>query len=203
MIKAYRLAGMTLLAMLVAACGITEPRTLTPGVVEAGKLRVTIDDGWYRAPSSETQEKRSSTRVLTREGIETDRLYLVGGVDDGKTLFATERAGGAAAFDASMSSADVAGLIADSLEATLWGGSATVAATNVNERGFTGIPGVQFEIEVSGPANHRGVAGAFIAEERLYAVIFVAESPDAFERFEEVALETIDSAIFSIKTIHR
>ena len=172
-------------------------------MADTGKLRVTLGEGWYRGPSSETSEKRGTTRIYTREGIETDRLYLIGGIDDGKTIFKEDRAGGAAAFSVSMSSGDIGELIADSLEAVLWGGAAEITTANVKERGFAGIPGVQFELEASGPASHRGVAGAFVAEDRLYAVVFLAESPDAFERNQEAALQIIDSAILSIKTIRR
>ena len=203
MLRKYRPVAVILLAIALAACGMTEPRTITPGVADTGKLRVTLGEGWYRGPSSETSEKRGTTRIYTREGIETDRLYLIGGIDDGKTIFKEDSAGGAAPFSVSMSSTDIGELIADSLEAVLWGGAAEITTVNLNERGFTGIPGIQFELEASGPVNHRGVAGAFVAEDRLYAVVFLAESPDAFERNQERVLEIIDSAIFSIKTIRR
>ena len=201
--RAYRPLGVTLLALALAACGMMEPRTVTPGVADTGKLRVTLGEGWYRGPGSETSEKRGTTLIYTREGIETDRLYLIGGIDNGKTIFREGKAGDAAPFDTGMSSSDVAELIADSLQAVLWGGAAEITTTNLNERGFTGIPGIQFELGASGPVNHRGVAGAFVAEDRLYAVVFLAESPDAFERNQERALEIIDSAIFSIRTIGR
>lgn len=192
----------TLAVVLVAACA-SGPRTEPAGVVEVGKLRVTIDDGWYRVPGDEAPEKRAMTRVMTREGADKDRLYLIGGIDAGETLFRTEYAGGAPAFNLGMSLQDVAEMVAESLDAAIWGGSANVEVTNIREHGFTGIPGLQFELEVSGPANYRGVAGVFPVEERLYAVIFIAESPDTFERHEAAALKSIDSAVVTIKTIRR
>ena len=85
----------------------------------------------------------------------------------------------------------------------MWGGAASIKAINATERGFTGIPGVQFDLESTGPANHRGLAGAFVVEERLYAVIFLAESPGSYERHREAAQQTIDSTILTIKTIRR
>lgn len=203
MIIRYRHVGIILSALALTACSITEPRSITPGVAEAGKLRVTLDEGWFRVPGSEAPEKRSSTRALTREGGDKDRLYLVGGINDGQTIFKEEYASGAAQFDAGMPLTDIAGLAAGSVNAAIWRGAANIETVESEERGFTGIPGVQFELEVSGPANHRGMAGAFVVEERLYAVIFVAESPDAFERHQEAVAEIIDSAILSIKTIHR
>ena len=200
---ASRNTALTILALLLVAACASGPRTEPAGVVEVGKLRVTIDGGWYRVPREETPEKRSLTRVLTREGADKDRLYIIAGTDQGETLFETEHAVGAPAFDPTMSPDDIAGLVAGSIEAALWGGGASVEATNIEEHGYTGIPGVQLELEVSGSANHRGVAGAFTVDERLYVVIFVAESPGDFERFEETARQSIDSAIYSIKTIRR
>ena len=199
---AHRQIGLILLALALAACGMTSQRTITPGVTKAGKLRVTIEEGWYRAPGDETQEKRPSTRVFTRNGLDTDRLYLVGGVDNGQTIFQESHASGADPFDAGMSSADLASLAASSLGIALRVDGVT--ARNVTERGFTGVPGVQFELEVTGGtlAGHRGIAGAFVADERLYAVIYLAQAAEYGQRSQEIE-RMLDSAILTIKTIRR
>ena len=193
----------TVLALLLLTACASGPRTEPAGVVEVGKLRVTIDDGWYRVPGDETPEKRSLTRVLTREGAENDRLYIIASIERGETLFKPERSAGTPAFNPGMSPDDVADMVARSVNAAIWGGTAEVETINVREHGYTGIPGIQFELEVTGPANHRGVAGAFTVDERLFAVIFVAESPDSFERHEATARQSVDSALYSIKTIRR
>ncbi len=203
MLLATRNAAFMVLALLLVAACASGPRTEPAGVIEVGKFRVTIDDGWYRVPGDETPEKDSLTRVLTREGADKDRLYIIASVERGETLFKPERAAGAPAFDPGMSPEDVADMVAESLNAAIWGGTAEVDTVNVREHGYTGIPGVQLELEISGPVNHRGLAGAFAVDERLYAVIFVAESPDSFERFEATALQSINSALYSIKTIRR
>ena len=154
-------------------------------------------------PVPETPEKRSTTRVYTRQGIEFDRLYLVGGVDDGSTIFKQQYAGGAEPFDADGPLTGIADMVAGSIEAVRRDGAAEITATNVSERGFTGLPGVQFELGAASPTSHRGAGGAFVFEERLYAVVFLAESPDAFERNQASVEQIIDSAIYSIKTIRR
>ena len=193
-----------LVLFLVAACA-TGPRSVPSGVTEAGKLRVTLDDGWYRTPADETPGKRASTRVLSKEGIENDRLYLVGGIDSGETLLKSEFAGGATPFVAGMSADDIARFVAGSLEAASWGGSKTIEVKNVTQRGFTGIPGIQFELEATGAGtlDQRGLAGAFTVEDRLYAVVFLAAVPDSYDRHREAAQQAIDTAIVTIKTIRR
>ena len=203
MFVALRNITITMLSLLLLAACASGPRTEPAGVVEVGKLRVTIDDSWYRVPGEETPERASLTRVLTREGADRDRLYILAGTDQGETLFKPEFAGGAPSFNPGMSPDDIAEMVAQSINAAMWGGGASVETTSIKEHGYTGIPGVRVELEISGPANYRGVAGAFEVEERLYAVIFVAESPDSFERHEEAAVKSIDSALYSIRTIRR
>ena len=132
-------AGVLLLAL--AACAVNGPRMITPGVIETGKLRVTLGEDWYRVPGSEAPEIRSASRALTREGPDTDRLYLVAGIDSGDTLFRESHAGGARPFSADMAMTNIPGFIADSLQATLWGGSASIEAIAIEERGFTRHPG--------------------------------------------------------------
>ena len=57
------------------------------------------------------------------------------------------------------------------------------------------------EADVPGAKNHRGMAGGYVDEERLYINIFLAESPGYYERHKQVAQEVIESAVPTIKTI--
>ena len=201
-----RLGGLALLLFfIVAGCATDGYRTVQSGVVKVGKLRVTLDEGWRRAPGEQTPERHSAIRVYTREGLEFDRLYLVGGIADGQTIFREEAASSQPRFDASMSANELADLIAQSLQAATWGGTSTVIARNFEERGFTGVPGIRFHVEITVPGRlgQRGIGGAFVDDGRLYAVLFIAEAPDHFDRHKESANRIINSAILSVKTIGR
>jgi hypothetical protein len=187
----------------VAGCASSEYRAAGPGVIGVSKMRVTLGEGWRRVPGTEVPEKLSTSRFVSRDGLESDRLMMIGSVGNGDTIFRDSVVSGLPAFDATMSPEAIADLVAASLQAALWGGIADVRASNVVERGFTGIPGFQFDlaVEVPGEQNHLGIAAGFVVEDRLFVNIFVAAAPGAFERHREVAQAVLDSAVVTIKTI--
>ena len=197
-------AGLACLALLFAACGSVGARTVPAGVAKVGKLRVTLDEGWRRAPANETPERHSAIRVYTKDGLEYDRLYLVGGIESGQGLFRDDAASGQPRFDVAMSSDDLAGLVAESLRAVRSQGAGSLTARNAREQGFTGIPGVRFELESTAPDEMAcGAGGGFVIDQRFYAVLFVAEAPDYCVRHRETANRIIDSATLAVKTIGR
>ena len=205
MILRIRIAGLALVALFVAAsCASDSYRAAPAGVAKVGKLRVTVDEGWRRATGGSAPEKHSAIRVYTKDGFESDRLYVIGGIKEGRTIFREDVVSGQPSFDATMSADQLAGLAAESLQAVL-GATAKVTASNIEEHGFTGIPGVRFDLEAStaGVADHRGLGGAFIHEERLYAVLFVARAPDSYERHRETADAIISSTVVTTRTIGR
>jgi hypothetical protein len=102
-----------------------------------------------------------------------------------------------------MSATETADFVAKSLQGVLWNGSASITASNVRERGFTGLSGFEFELtaDVSGAAGHRGIAGGFAEEGRLYLTVYIAESPHYFERHRQAAQAVIESLAPTMKTI--
>ena len=192
-----------LLALFVlAACASGSVKKDESGVVALGKLRVTLGPGWQRVTDG-VPETKDRSRVYSRDGIDSDRLILVPSVAPGDALFNDVNGRGLPVFQPGASEADLANLVAGSLQTALWGGGATVKASNVSAHGFTGIPGVMFDLDADLPdaANQRGMAGAFVHDERLHVTIFLAESPGAFEMHREHGLAVIDSMVVTIKTI--
>ena len=192
------------LALVMAAgCASNEYRSADSGVISVGKMRVTLGPGWKKAPGAETPENRATSRVYSRDSLEKDRLLLIAGVTDGETLFKGGVISGLPGFQPNLEIPEIADLVARSLQLTLWGGSAIVRASNSREHGYTGLFGFKFELEadVPGAANHRGMAGGFVHEGRLYVNVYLAEWPEAYERYAEVAQEVIDSALVTVKTI--
>lgn len=102
-----------------------------------------------------------------------------------------------------MSIEQIAELVSQSMQQSLWSGNTTVIATNIRGHGFTGIPGFLFEldIEMPGGQHHKGVAGGFVHEQRLYVNIFAAEYPSPYEQYLSDAQQVIESAVLRVKTI--
>jgi len=189
--------------VMATGCASNDHRSVESGVVAVGKMRVTLGPGWRRARDAETPERLSSSRTYSRDGLEHDRLILIASIGEGKTIFRDETARGLPKFGAEMTNPEIADLVAASLQAALWDGAADVRASNIREHGFLGVPGLMFDLEadVPGAKNHRGMAGGYVDEERLYINIFLAESPGYYERHKQVAQEVIESAVPTIKTI--
>lgn len=189
--------------VIVAGCASSNYRSVQSGVVSVGKMRVTLGSGWQRAPDAEVPERRTGSRIYSRDGIEHDRLILVATVEDGEAIFRDQAAAGLPVFRAGMSATEIGNLVAKSLHAVLWEGGATVAASDARAHGFTGIPGFRFELEadVPGAADQRGLAGGFIDSNLLYINVFLAESPEYFERHQQTAEDLIESTVLTIKTI--
>jgi len=198
------LAAVAFLGIAIASgCASNEYRSVEPGVIAIGKMRVSLGSGWQTAPDTEAPEILSLSRTLSRDGLEHDRLILIAGIDEGQTIFRDETIRGLPKFRTEMTVPEIANLIAASLQAALWEGGALVEATNPRAHGFVGVPGFKIELEadIPGAANQRGMAGGFIHEERLYVNIFLAETPEYYERHKKIAQEVIDSAVPTIKTI--
>jgi hypothetical protein len=194
----------TLVVMMICCgCGSSAPRASDEGVYEVGRLRITLDGGWYKQSGSDLPRAQARSSTWSREGIEHDRLFVTGGVDDGEPVFKASDYPGLPVFRSDMSATEVAELVAQSLQPVLWNGSASIAASNARERGFTGLPGFEFELsaDVPGSASHRGIAGGFVDEGRLYLTVYLAESPGYFERHRQAAQAVIDSSVPTMKTI--
>ena len=198
-----RLAIALLASVAFAACVSQASRKSEAGVYEVGNLRVTLDDGWYEQRGADLPDTPARSRTWSREGLEHDRLFITGGVDDGESIFRGSYYAVLPAFLSNMSADDIAEVAAQSLQRVLWNGAARVLASNVRERGFTGMPGFEFElsVDVPGSASQRGIAGGFVEEGRLYLAIFLAEEAGHFERGREAAQAVIDSAVPTMKTI--
>jgi hypothetical protein len=199
------LLACALLAMVVIVAGCTSNsyRSVQAGVVVAGKMRVTLGSGWKQAPSAEVPEKLSTSKVFSRAGLERDRLILVTAVENGAALFRDPGTAGLPVFRADMSEKEIGDFVAVSLQAVLWDGAAMLAASNARPHGFTGIPGFRFELEadVLGAADHRGMAGGFVDDDKLYVTIYLAESPRYYEKHRQAADDAIESTVLTIKTI--
>lgn len=193
-----------LIAMIAcAACTSQAPKASGEGVHEVGQLRVTLDSGWYEQHGAELPRTRAHSTTWSRNGLDHDRLFVVAGVGDGESLFRASEYTGLPVFRPGMSATETADFVARSLQGVLWDGSASITASNARERGFTGVPGFEFEVSTQAPgaASHRGIAGGFVDDGRLYLAVYLAEAPEYFERNRESAQGVIDSLVPRTRTI--
>ena len=155
---------------------------------------------------AEAAERRSLSRVLSRDSVDSNRLMLIPGINEGQPIFVSKDSESSLpAFNADMSPLQIADLVAMSMQQSLWNGQSTVTASNARDSGFTGISGFSFDLSVTLPGGQvqKGMAGGFIDEDRLYVNIFVADFPASFDQHESVAQQVIDSAVLRAKTIRR
>jgi hypothetical protein len=102
-----------------------------------------------------------------------------------------------------MNSEQIAAMVGQSMQQALWNGGATVSKKDARDHGIGGVAGFVFDLEVNMPSgpNHKGVAGGFVHEDRLYVIIYSAESPEYFDRHIDVVRRLIDSVTVRVKTI--
>ena len=139
---AMRFPGVLILLALVAACATNKYASVVPGVTSLGEFRVTIGEGWLRAPASVIPEERSASRTLTRENLERDRLMLIPGVSDGQSIFRDQNnATPLPLFAANMNFEQIAAMVGQSMQQALWNGSATVAIKDARDHCYGSIAG--------------------------------------------------------------
>ncbi len=193
-----------LLLMLATGCATSKYVAIDAAGMTLGQMRVNIGEGWLRAPSRETPEERSSPRTLSREHLSLDRLMLIPSVRQGQSIFRSQSSTASLPlFDLEMNLEQIADLVGQSMQQALWNGSATVNVSNVRGHGFLGTPGFLFDlgVEMSGGPNHKGFAGGFVHDERLYVNIFTAEAPAHFNQHQDAARHVIESVSVRLKTI--
>jgi hypothetical protein len=189
----------TIVAVLVITACAASYKNAIPGVDSLGKMQVNIDEGWQIAARSMTPYARSMSRTYTREGLPMDRVTLITGVDDGDTIFKNSAAA-LPAFRSAMSSEQIEGLVQSSLQSLFAAGDATVSTTNRRPHGFSGMEGILFDVSmlVTDGADSRGVIGAFVYEERLYLILYVAQDPGYYKKHLAGAMAVIDSVAVKV-----
>ena len=196
--------NMVIFLLLISGCSTTNHNAAVPGVVSLGKMNATIGIDWFRVTEGEAPEKRASSRFYTRGSFDSDRLMLIPGISDGQAVFKSDNESASLLFDADMTAQQIADLVAQSMQQSLWNGQSTVSVSNARDHGFTGIAGFKFDLNVAllGGQSQQGIAGGFVHEDRLYVNIFVADSPAHFEQHESAAQQVIDSAVLKVRTIN-
>jgi hypothetical protein len=200
-----KLAKYSVIPMLALLGGcVTGFTEVLPGVNTLGSLRVTADANWNKAPSGATPSARSSSRTWTQDGLLLDRLTIIPGVKDGESIFSSRNKSAALpVFRADMLPNEIEELVESSIVKLYGEGQSAVSTSGLRPQGFGSDGGFMFDIEaaVTESPDYRGLVGAFIVDDTLYLIMFLAADPHYYDKHLASADAIIKSATLSTKTI--
>jgi hypothetical protein len=195
--------GVILMLALLGGC-VTGYTAVQPGVNTFGSLRVTADQNWNKAPSVTTPSATSNSRTWTQDGLLLDRIVIIPGVKDGQSIFSSRNKSAALpVFRADMLPNEIEELVESSIVKLYGEGQSAVSTSGLRPQGFGSDGGFMFDITaaVTESPDYRGLVGAFIVDDTLYLIMFLAADPHYYDKHVASADAIIKSATLNIKTI--
>ncbi len=168
------------------------------GTVAVGNLQLVAPPAMNQAPPVHAPTLRKDSVLWTADGPMLDQIIVIPGVADGETLIVAPRNSSAAlpAFKAGMLPNEIEEL-AESTFVKLYGeGNAVVTTAGLRPYRFGENRGFMFDVDVTitDSPKQKGTVGAFIADDELYMVFFMAATPHYFDKHKDAATATIQSA---------
>lgn len=170
---------------------------VTAGVNSMDTLQVTAGGGWNQAPNMPYAGDRKNTIKWTRDGLLLDRLVFVPEVSDGESLIVSQQKDAALpVFKKDMLPNEIEELAQSTFVKMFGEGNAVVETSNLRPHRYGEDRGVMFDVaaKVSESPDYKGVVGAFIANEKLYFMFYLAADPYYFEKHRVQAENIIKSA---------
>jgi len=182
-------------ALALGGCATTPPVTLvSPGPVEVGSLTVNAGTGWNNLTASKSAQRMT----WTRDGLTIDRLWVFADIADGETLFPEPKGSGAALprFRSAMLPNELVAFTESYISKMFGEGDAVVTTSNLRPQRFGEHNGVLFDaaVQPAGAADRKGLIGAFIADSKLFLMMYLAVDPYYFDLNREAASGVIVSA---------
>lgn len=193
-----RIGLVLLLAGLLGACTTVSYRQVVPGVNALGDLQVTAGNGWNLASPQATPGQRNQSQTWTRDGLLLDRLIIIPAVGDGESIFQTrDKSAALPPFRANMLPNELEELTESTIVKMFGEGAAAVSTENLRPQRFSDHRGVMFDITVAvtESPDYRGTVGAFVVENKLYMIMYVAATPYYFDKHRAEAEAVIQSAV--------
>jgi hypothetical protein len=196
-----RIRDLILLLVTVGVTACAANTVVQTGVNPVGKMRVSTAAPWTSVGQTATPATNGVSRTWTRNGLPQDRLLLISGVDDGEPIFKS----GGTAFRADMSPAEITELVQASTGTVIGNPAAAFSAASPREQNFGQNNGVMFELSAAagGDDSYRGTAGAFVFEDELYILLFLAADAQTYTDLRDEAEAVMLSAMTRVKTIGR
>jgi len=184
-----------ILLLCVAGCA-SNPFTLQPpGETSVGALKIDVSGSWNLLA---TDAKALPPKAIwTRDGLNLDRMLIYADVADGQTLF-KERDKGAALpkFQADMLPNELVAFTESYLSKMFGEGQAIVESSNLRPQRYGQINGIGFDVAIA-PAEtayYKGTVGAFVADQKLYLMIYIGADPYYYDKHRAAAQQMIASA---------
>ncbi len=183
--------------LLLSSCVSTQFSLVSPGAVMVGNLSMSAaDGGWNRAPGIYLGGMRDDSELWTRDGLPLDRLLIIPAVGNGGTLFVSNSdALVFPAFEADMLPNEIVELTQSSL-AKYYGVNTAVEAGGLRPHRLGERRAVMFDLEATpseAPAQ-QGRVLAFVEDDELYLMIYIATELYYFDKHWDAALQLMESA---------
>jgi len=173
------------------------------GVTAVDTLYVDAGSGWNRAPSNAFSGDRKNSQRWTQDGLALNQLVFVPAVADGEALITSRQKDAALPlFRKDMLANELEELAKSTFVKRFGEGNAVVTTANLRPHRFGENSGIMFDIEatVTETPKYKGIAGAFVADEKLYFMYFLGAIPYYYEKYREQAEATIKSATLTLPT---
>jgi len=170
--------------MAITGCASMTYTLVAPGTVNVGDLQVSAAQSWNKAPAG-TTASRKETQVWTRDGMLLDRLIMIPAVPDGEPIFrSNDKEAALPPFRADMLPNEIQELTESSITKLFGEGEASVETSNLRPQRYGDDRGVMFnmDIKVTDSPDYKGLAGAFVADGRLYLMMYIAAEPYYFDK---------------------
>lgn len=172
------------------------------GPVAVGNLQLVTPNNLNQAPPVQAPMLRKDSVLFTNDGPDLDRIIVIPGVADGETLIVAPARSDVAlpTFRAGMLPNEIEEM-AESTFVKLFGeGNVVVATDGLRPQTFGDQRGFMFDITatIADAPKQNGMVGAFIANDRLYMVIYLAATPYYFDKHKESAASIIKSARLAV-----
>jgi hypothetical protein len=187
----------TLLFAIMAGGCVTGFVAVVPGTIAVADLNVKPTTTWNAAPAMMLPNSRKGAQVWTQDGLLLDRIMIIPAVPDGETIFTSrDKAVALPEFKSDMLPNDLEELTESSLVKLFGEGNAVVNTSGLRPHRFGENRGVLFDFEASltDSPHYHGMAGAFIANELLYIMIYVAAEPYYYGKHVDEAKSIIETA---------
>ena len=200
--KTLRVVMPVSILFLVSAC-VPAYTLVATGVTAVDTLYVDAGSGWNRAPSNAFSGDRKNSQRWTKDGLALNQLVFVPAVADGEALITSRQKDAALPlFRKDMLANELEELAKSTFVKRFGEGNAVVTTANLRPHRFGENSGIMFDIEatVTETPKYKGIAGAFVADEKLYFMYFLGAIPYYYEKYREQAEATIKSATLTLPT---